>query len=190
MAKKPEKAVKVMELLNKNPDYANEYVAAKAGCHPTYVKQLRKKMAHADQPELDYDGPIIGKIENFTHDDVAELVYNVTRGRQARKADAKPGEYIEVDGELTPNEIDTILDERGARYGSFMTHAEITQRLKQMAYNYIDDNKLAADQIEALDMIFHKIGRIINGDPDYVDSWVDIAGYAKLVADRLQGVER
>ena len=59
-----------------------------------------------------------------------------------------------------------------------------------MAYNYINDNKLAADQIEALDMIFHKIGRIINGDPDYVDSWVDIAGYAKLVADRLQGVER
>ena len=177
MAKKPEKAVKVMELLNKNPDYANEYVAAKAGCHPTYVKQIRKKMAHADQPELDYDGPVIGHIEDITYDQLAEIAYNVTRGKQRRRADAE-------------NEIDTILDERGARYGSFMAHAEITQRLKQMAYNYINDNKLAADQIEALDMIFHKIGRIINGDPDYVDSWVDIAGYAKLVADRLQGVER
>jgi hypothetical protein len=35
-------------------------------------------------------------------------------------------------------------------------------------------------------MIAHKIGRIINGDPDYIDSWDDIAGYAKLVADRLR----
>ena len=41
------------------------------------------------------------------------------------------------------------------------------------------------DQVEALDMICHKIGRIINGDPDYADSWHDIAGYAQLVADRL-----
>jgi hypothetical protein len=47
---------------------------------------------------------------------------------------------------------------------------------------------LADDQQEALDMICHKIGRIINGDPDYADSWHDIAGYAQLVADRLNGV--
>ena len=43
---------------------------------------------------------------------------------------------------------------------------------------------------EALFMIAHKIGRIVNGDPWYADSWVDIAGYAKLVADRLEGIER
>jgi hypothetical protein len=46
---------------------------------------------------------------------------------------------------------------------------------------------LTPDQQEALDMIFHKIGRIVNGDPDYADSWIDIAGYATLVADRLEG---
>ena len=46
------------------------------------------------------------------------------------------------------------------------------------------------DQKEALFMIAHKIGRIINGDPDYADSWIDIAGYAKLVGDRLNGEER
>ena len=33
----------------------------------------------------------------------------------------------------------------------------------------------------------HKLGRIINGNPDKVDHWTDIAGYAKLVADRLEG---
>jgi hypothetical protein len=38
-------------------------------------------------------------------------------------------------------------------------------------------------------MICHKLGRIVNGDPNYADSWIDIAGYAKLVADRLEGKE-
>lgn len=85
-----------------------------------------------------------------------------------------------------------ILAERGARYGLFMTHAHITQSLKQTSNSFLRLRSLplAADQQEALDMIYHKIGRIINGDPDYADSWVDIAGYAKLVADRLQGVSR
>lgn len=49
---------------------------------------------------------------------------------------------------------------------------------------------LDPDQREALEMIAHKIARILNGDPNYADSWVDIAGYAKLIADRLQGLER
>ena len=39
-------------------------------------------------------------------------------------------------------------------------------------------------------MIFAKVGRILNGDPNYADSWIDIAGYAKLVADRLEGKTR
>jgi hypothetical protein len=88
--------------------------------------------------------------------------------------------------------IDTTLTERGARYGKFIGHAEVTQNLKRtIAIALADREKtLAKDQQEALDMIAHKIGRIVNGDPDYADSWIDIAGYAKLVADRLQGVER
>lgn len=42
------------------------------------------------------------------------------------------------------------------------------------------------DQKEALSMIFSKIARILNGDPDHIDSWHDIAGYATLVEDRLR----
>jgi hypothetical protein len=88
--------------------------------------------------------------------------------------------------------VDAILGERGKRYGPFITHAAITQQLKGTMNTYLTQNKktLTPDQQEALDMIFHKIGRILNGDPDYADSWVDIAGYAKLVADRLEGKTR
>lgn len=92
----------------------------------------------------------------------------------------------------TPADVDAVLAERGSRYGVFKDHAHITQDLKNaIALHLLSRNKrLASDQQEALDMIAHKIGRIVNGDPDYADSWVDIAGYAKLVADRLEGVER
>ncbi len=90
---------------------------------------------------------------------------------------------------VAPPEIDTILDQRGSRYGNFLDHARITQRLKKVAHQFAADNekRFDVDQAEALDMIFHKIGRILNGDPNYADSWIDIAGYAKLVADRLEG---
>lgn len=89
-------------------------------------------------------------------------------------------------------DVTEVLEERGSRYGLFTDHAEITQTFKTLTRGYLDErNKLLDDdQQEALDMIYHKIGRILNGDPNYADSWIDIAGYAKLVADRLEGVER
>ena len=90
------------------------------------------------------------------------------------------------------NNIEKTLTERGHRYGTFTGHAEVTQGLKRLMANELAKrNKvLADDQWEALEMVAHKIGRIINGDPNYADSWIDIAGYAKLVADRLEGIER
>lgn len=89
-------------------------------------------------------------------------------------------------------DINTTLEERGKRYGSFVGHARITMDLKSIIRCSLQkrDKTLNDDQQEALDMICHKIGRIINGDPNYSDSWHDIAGYAQLVADRLNGVER
>lgn len=90
------------------------------------------------------------------------------------------------------SEIVEILTERGNRYGSFVGHAEVTMGLKNLIQEHLmkRDKILEDDQQEALDMICHKIGRIINGDPNYADSWIDIAGYSKLVADRLEGVTR
>ena len=88
--------------------------------------------------------------------------------------------------------IDEVLSERGARYGTFKGHAEISQHLKMTVKRYLEkrEQHLADDQMEALEMICHKLARIINGDPNYHDSWTDVAGYSQLVADRLQGVAR
>ena len=88
--------------------------------------------------------------------------------------------------------VTDTLTERGKRYGKFKDHAEVTQTLKAVFRAKMGEkwDRLADDQKECLEMIAHKLGRIINGDPDYADSWHDIAGYAQLVADRLNGVER
>lgn len=83
------------------------------------------------------------------------------------------------------NNIAETLDKRGSRYGKFTGHATITHNLKDIMRNTGNWAILKPDQKEALEMIAHKIGRILNGDPNYDDSWIDIAGYAKLVADRL-----
>lgn len=83
-------------------------------------------------------------------------------------------------------QIERVLAERGKRYGLFSEHAAVTQAIKRAMF--IETPclpKIADDQREALEMIAHKIGRIVCGDPNYADSWVDIACYAKLVADRL-----
>lgn len=81
--------------------------------------------------------------------------------------------------------IDGVLAERGSRYGSFDRHSNITQGLKRVMVGSPKWATLADDQKEALEMIQHKIGRILNGDPSYIDSWTDIIGYTRLVEKRL-----
>jgi len=87
-------------------------------------------------------------------------------------------------------ETKDLLAERGKTHGDFTNHAKATQELKLWARDlYFETagspwDRLNKTQREALDMIFHKIGRILAGDPDFRDHWDDIAGYAKLVADR------
>lgn len=89
-------------------------------------------------------------------------------------------------------DINDTLKERGARYGAFVDHARVSQKLKRIIYKELKAQKksLTADQWEALDMICHKIGRIVVGDADYDDSWRDIAGYAMLVTNRLSATPK
>lgn len=91
-----------------------------------------------------------------------------------------------------PISTEELLAERGKTHGEYVEHAAITQELKNIIHSWDTALKNPADmpskltfvQRESLDMIAHKIGRILAGDPDFRDHWDDIAGYAKLAADR------
>lgn len=82
---------------------------------------------------------------------------------------------------------DELIEERGKTYGSFKDGAGIMRSLKRVMHTTPGWISLRPEQKEALDMIQHKIGRILNGNSDYPDSWADIAGYASLVNKILRG---
>lgn len=108
----------------------------------------------------------------------------------------QPGEFIETDPsefkEMAQERLEHLLDKRAEQYGSFMASAETAIKIKGAVHGAIarHDVHLFPDQILALDMIAVKISRIVNGNASHKDSWIDIAGYAKLVADRLEGKTR
>lgn len=81
--------------------------------------------------------------------------------------------------------IEATLTERGARYGEFRDHAAIAQDIQDAMRKPAGWAKLAPDQKQALTVIADKIARMLNGDPDYIDNWHDIVGYARLVETRL-----
>lgn len=154
MAKKQgygQKAVKIMELLN-NTKKSDHQIAYATGSHVSYVKALRKKMAHkVEEPQ-----PEIKKM-------IADW-----------RAEAD-------------TDVDAILDERGSRYGRFSEHARITQNIKRAMGDSPNWATIPMDTREALEMVAHKVGRMLNGDPEYVDNVIDIIGYMQLVLDRMNG---
>jgi len=81
--------------------------------------------------------------------------------------------------------IGTTLRDRDAKYGSFNTCAEISQRLKEAMRRSPGWRHLDEDMREALEMDAVKTARILNGDPTIPDHWHDKAGYARLVEERL-----
>ena len=94
-------------------------------------------------------------------------------------------DVAETMSRFKPPSIAEVLAERGSRYGPFAGHARITQAIKDTIKSSPKWDDLTWSQREALEMIAHKIGRILNGDPNYLDSWVDIVGYTQLVIDEL-----
>ena len=83
--------------------------------------------------------------------------------------------------------IDNTLETRSVSHGSFYDNSRLSQTMK----SEVRDAAISADvhltslQLEALDMIVHKIARICCGDPTFADHWHDIAGYATLVEKTL-----
>ena len=86
-------------------------------------------------------------------------------------------------------EINNVLAERGNRYGAFDRHAQITQDLKRVMHHSPKWRNLTPSQKEAMEMIAHKMGRMLNGDVTYADNVVDIIGYATLMLNDMRTAE-
>lgn len=74
---------------------------------------------------------------------------------------------------------DVLLETRHKTHGQFSENARVSQQI-QKAYHYGKWETLTPVQKESLQFIAHKIGRILSGNPNELDHWKDIAGYARL----------
>ena len=83
--------------------------------------------------------------------------------------------------------IDNTLDEREKLYGTFRSQAMMAQALKDTMRLSDSWRAMTPAKKEALDMIQHKVARILNSESasDYIDNWHDVAGYATLVEREL-----
>jgi hypothetical protein len=79
-------------------------------------------------------------------------------------------------------DIMDTLNQREAQYGDYSDVAKISQLIK----NAVDTGCLSHAQRESLDMMATKMARIVCGDSDNVDHWLDIEGYARLVRNILE----
>jgi len=160
MRKQISKSQKFMAYVMDHPNAKVAPVAKKFGITPSLGYQLRKKA-------MDGAAQMLGAFA--------------------------PPEMVPMPEPRLPDfSVNSVLDTRAKDYGTFKDGAALMQSLKRsLADHAARHNKaFADDQWEALEMIVHKMGRIVNGNPDVVDHWVDIAGYATLIADRLEGRAR
>lgn len=85
--------------------------------------------------------------------------------------------------------VEEIIATRDVLYGGFGNVAELDQDLKECIYGWNNWQHMEPYKKLAIEMILHKISRIVVGDSNYLDSWIDIQGYARLVSDRLVETE-
>ena len=85
------------------------------------------------------------------------------------------------------------LNARERTNGDYENNAGASQALKRIIKIWSGGRPggchFTSMQQESLDLICTKIGRLCSGDPNCKDTWDDIAGYANLVSERLDGEE-
>ena len=184
---KKNKAAGIMKLLKQG--YTPAQIKDRMAVSESYIHAVKKHMAAAKAAAKAAKTTTLSMDKNlsFTPEEVgvSEEVF-IEVALAASQGKGKPKPEPEVSG------VGKVLDARAEQYGSFMQSSDTAIRIKGIMHNAVARNEvhLYPDQLQALDMIATKISRIVNGNPNHTDSWTDIAGYATLVADRLQGKTR
>jgi len=85
--------------------------------------------------------------------------------------------------------VEKTLEARGSTHGDFKHTSKVCQALSDAMRDSPNWQMLAPWQRESLEMIQHKVARILSGDPLFIDSVRDIIGYAKLMQDIIEQTE-
>lgn len=84
---------------------------------------------------------------------------------------------------------DEVLQERGSVYGNFTDGSNLEAEIMALlAHNHHKQQGKALTELERIffSKIIMKLSRL-SVTPDHIDSWTDIAGYARLVEQHYEG---
>jgi hypothetical protein len=85
---------------------------------------------------------------------------------------------------------DEVLKERGEVYGNFTDGSRLEMQIMALiAFNYEKQHRKPLPELERIffSKIIMKLSRL-SVTPNHIDSWTDIAGYARLVEQHYTGV--
>ena len=87
--------------------------------------------------------------------------------------------------------MDPAIPNRDDQHGGVEAVGFVSQGIKHAMRKGINRSSLSSGACEALDMIAHKIGRILSGgDPHDRQHWEDIAGYAHAAMRSFDQTDR
>jgi hypothetical protein len=175
------KTLAVIASLKANPKAKPADIAKEHGVAASYVYQVRKKLNGSPKRKV-----------TLTKDQVeiakklgVPLKEYVKEGLKMGVLKTRP--IVNPEITMEPSDVDQILGERGNRYGTFESNARTCQLLKNVLHSQEGWYRLSYVQREAVEMMMHKISRLVNGDATYLDTVVDIAGYNQLMLEHMRG---
>jgi len=86
------------------------------------------------------------------------------------------------------SDVEKTINDRWKSHGDFAAVAATYSRLMKEVET--SGAQLHPVHRMCLEMIFHKVARIVNGDPNFPDHWHDIAGYAALAERGFRGEKK
>lgn len=78
------------------------------------------------------------------------------------------------------------IPNRDDQHGGMEAVGSISQRLKDVLRTGANWQHLSNAQREALDMMMHKVARIMSGDLTVKDHWIDAGGYPLCIARQME----
>lgn len=78
-----------------------------------------------------------------------------------------------------------IIEDRNNTHGDYEVQAALSQKQKDLLRSAPGWDALSAEQKETLDMVCVKMSRVLCGNANEPDHWLDMMGYVKLVHNQL-----
>lgn len=83
-------------------------------------------------------------------------------------------------------EVDTILKERGETNGDYDKMSFVAQVMKRLVRENWQGNTPNPQVRESLDHMCTKFARIVVGNENHIDHWVDMQGYSELAIQSIR----